>query len=372
MLLVVSFLCFVLVTSTSLHYYNHAFSGDMFTSSPPLFSGDQISGFHANCGSYESECTRDASGHFVKTFTVFNGTEGGNPYSATMTTTTYKDPKCQASSEVTLVEKFVVTTLRDHRKYHLEPIESTVVFHSQDLADMLCSGYHLLKEREFYTSEVPCLHKYRSSPRNVLTTFHQYYLDIYDLESNAWKEYYPVSDAGCIKDDETFCGTYRRCQHDQDYSILLTTKVTGEYGHYPVDIRFDKDEHFGGYCNESQIMRGYAFNVTPANSKNTFRYQIHHVYLKLSGTWWQDFWNCTNFEVDKVYDVMDVNCTTISTGEPAFDSLREKIGKQGSIYLEYKNNTLTHNWEGIKAVMDLLNYDGCTFLSVCCLKIVRL
>ena len=368
MYIVISILYFVLASATSFHCDNNVYSGDLFSSSPFLLSEGQVSGFHGNCGSYESECIRDASGRFVKTLVVFNGTESGNPYSTTMTTTTYVDSECQAISEVTLMERFVITTLRDHRKYHLEPMESTVVFHSQDLLDAVCSGYQLSKGREFYTSEVPCLHKYRSSSKNVLTTFQQYYLDIFDLESNVWTEYYPVSTSGCIKDDETFCGTYRRCQFDQDHSFLLTTKITGDFGHYPVDIRFDKDEHFGGYCNDSQIMRGYAFNVTPTNGQNNFRYQLHHIYLKLSGTWWQSFWNCTNFETGKVYDVMDVNCTTIATGEPAFDSLRERIGQKGNIYLEYKNNTLTHNWDGTKAIMDLMNYDGCTFSCVCFLN----
>lgn len=354
-------LCFVLARPTSFHCDNNVLSENSFPTYPILLSGDQISGSRGNCGSFESECIRDASGRYTKTFVVFNGTESGNPYSTTMTSTTYEDSECKAFTQVTLMEKFVITTLRDHRKYHLEPIESTVVFHSQELLDSLCSGYHLSKEREFYTSEVPCLYKYHSNSKNVLTTFQQYYLDIFDLESNEWKEYYPTSTSGCIKDDETFCGTYRRCQFDQDHSFLLTTKITGDYGHYPVDIRFDKDEHLGGFCNESQIMRGYAFNVTPTNGKNNFRFQLHHIYLKLSGTWWQSVWNCTNFEVDKVYDVMDVNCTTISTGEPAFDSLRERIGQKGNIYLDYEDNTLTHNWDGYKEVMDLLNYDGCTF-----------
>ena len=149
MYIVISIFYFVLASATSFHCDNNVYSGDLFSSSPFLLSEGQISGFHGNCGSYESECIRDASGRFVKTLVVFNGTESGNPYSTTMTTTTYVDSECQAISEVTLVERFVITTLRDHRKYHLEPMESTVVFHSQDLLDAVCSGYQLSKGREF-------------------------------------------------------------------------------------------------------------------------------------------------------------------------------------------------------------------------------
>lgn len=359
-------LCILLLSFVSAVQIRNTLSSFELDPDVPFPHSPQISYLPKHCGTFESDCEKNSLGSYSKKMIVFNGTESGNPYSAMVETMFYDDENCLDTLVSTQKERFVIDTVRDHRKYRLVPKESTIQFHASSLLMDRCVESDVKVGKEYYLSGLSCLSELSSKPTMILTSFQTYYLDIISVEDGLWREYYPVTSAGCIEDDKTYCGTYQRCEEDNNFSFLLTTKITGGFGKQPVDIRFDKDEHYGNHCNDSQIMRAYAFNVSSTAHSTEYLYSLHHVYIRITGDWWESSWNCEQpFVSGKEYDVMALNCTSKKTGEDAFAYLKGRIGSQGRMSLSYTNSTVTHNWDGQKATMDLVNWDGCTFCIVC-------